>query len=130
MSVSDYSRIFIVEDEAILAFEMSDILEELGFVVVGPAGHVDDALELARTAQIDAAFLDVNLGQGATSKPVADMLRERDIPFVFVTAYDADQITFRTSDDKVLKKPVTSTEMLTTLRKVLPQYEAPPGEED
>ena len=47
------------------------------------------------------------------------------VPFVFVTAYDAHQVTFRTSDDQILRKPVTSSELLKTLRKVLPEHEQP-----
>ncbi|MCM8557581.1 response regulator [Sphingomicrobium sediminis] len=120
---SDTHRIFIVEDEVVVAFEMTDMLEDLGFEVVGPSVHVEDAKRLADEAKIDAAFLDVNMGAGKTSKPVAEILRDRDIPFVFITAYSADQISFKTSDEKVLSKPVTSSQVLSTLRKVLPDLE-------
>lgn len=123
---TDYAgpqRIFIVEDEFLVAFEMADLLEELGFDVVGPSIHLEDAKEKAETAEIDAAFLDVNLGEGKTSKPVADILRARKVPFVFVTAYDRHEISFLMSDDQVLKKPVTSDRLLTTLRKAFPKLE-------
>ena len=116
-------RIFIVEDEVLIAFEMSDILEDLGFEVVGPSVHVEDAVETAKEAKIDAAFLDVNLGGGMTSEEVARVLRERGIPFMFVTAYDAHQIEFRTSDDRVMRKPVTSAEVLNALRDFMPDTE-------
>lgn len=112
-------RIFIVEDEILIAFEMTDILEDLGFEVVGPSVHVEEAEELARQEEIDGAFLDVNLGSGKDSEPVAEVLRERGVPFVFVTAYDDEQITFRTSDDRVLRKPVTGKLMLQTLNEVI-----------
>ncbi len=123
MLTRDISRILIVEDEVFVAFEMTDILEDLGFEVVGPSLNVEEAEKLASTAQIDAAFLDVNLGQGKTSEPVAKILRERGIPFVFITAYTPDQITFRTSDDRVLEKPVTSGKIIETLRSVIPDLE-------
>ena len=88
-----------------------------------PSLRLEDAKELARREEIDAAFLDVNLGRGDTSQPVVEILRERGIPYAFVTAYDANQITFRLSDDRVLRKPVTSEGMLKTLRSVLPHLE-------
>ena len=116
-------RIFIVEDEVLIAFEMSDILEDLGVEVVGPSVHVEDAVATAKEAEIDAAFLDVNLGGGMTSEEVAGILRERGIPFMFVTAYDAHQIEFRTSDDRVMRKPVTSAEILNALRDLMPYNE-------
>lgn len=111
-------RIFIVEDEVVVAFEMTDTLEDLGFDVIGPSVHLSDAEKKAETADIDVAFLDVNLGRGKTSAPVAKILRERGIPFAFITAYDADQISFVEPDDKVVKKPVSATELLSVLRTV------------
>ena len=121
----DFRRIFLVEDEVIVAMDMADMLQEMGFEVVGPAVHLEEGEELARTAEIDAAFLDVNLGEHKTSKPIAQILRDRGIPFIFVTAYTPEQVTFRTSDERVLRKPVTSEDMLRTLRQLLPHYEQP-----
>ena len=119
----DIQRVFIVEDEVIIAFDMADMLENLGFEIVGPAVNLEKAKVMAAEEEIDAAFLDVNLGPDKTSQPVASILRDRGIPFIFVTAYDATQIEFRTSDDRVLRKPVTGKEMHNTLRQVLPQHE-------
>ena len=116
-------RIFIVEDEAIVAFEMSDVLEDLGFEVVGPSIHLEEATERASEAQIDAAFLDVNLGQEKSSQPVMEILKERGIPYVFITAYDSEQISFIGPEDKVIKKPVSSKQLLACLRGMYPDME-------
>ncbi len=116
-------RIFVVEDEVLIAFEMCDVLEDLGFEIVGPSVRLKDAEEQARTEQIDAAFLDVNLGGGDTSKPVAQILRDRGIPFVFITAYDRDEITFILPDERVVRKPITGGKLHETLRSVLPGLE-------
>lgn len=116
-------NIFIVEDEVVVAFEMTDILEDIGFTVVGPSIHLEDAKTIAREGDIDIAFLDVNLGRDKTSKPVADILRERGIPFVFITAYNPDQISFLGPNDRVVKKPVSSQKLIETLRRVYPDLE-------
>lgn len=113
-------RIFIVDDEVIIAFEMTDTLEDLGFDVVGPSVHLEDAKDLAREEPIDVAFLDVNLGGGKTSGPIANILKKRGIPFVFITAYDRDQIDFLKADDRVAKKPVSREMLLRLLREVWP----------
>ena len=120
---SESPRIFVVEDEALIAFDMTDLLEELGFTIVGPSLRLEDAMDLAQKEAIDAAFLDVNLGNGDTSQPVVEILRERGVPYAFITAYDASQVTFRLPDDRILRKPVTGQKMLTTLRTVLPNLE-------
>ena len=65
----------------------------------------------------------MNLGPNKTSKPVADILRERGIPFVFITAYDADQISFLGPEDRVVKKPVSSEKLVETLRRLYPTLE-------
>lgn len=116
-------RIFVVEDEVVVAFEMTDVLEDLGFEVVGPSVHLDDAKRKAQTDDIDVAFLDVNLGGGKTSKPVVDILKERGIPYVFITAYDAHQISFAGPGDRIVKKPVSGRKLLETLRRIYPDLE-------
>jgi len=112
-------RIFIVEDEVVVAFEMSDTLEDMGFQVVGPSVHLEDAKRKAKEGNIDVAFLDVNLGKGKTSEPIAEILRARGIPFVFITAYDRDQVAFISDDDQVLKKPITGQALAATLNRVI-----------
>lgn len=79
-------------------------LGDLGFGVVCPSLHLADAEKRAETADIYVASLDVSLGRGNTSAPVAKILRERGIPFVSNTAYDADQVSFKESTDRVVKK--------------------------
>lgn len=111
-------RVFIVEDEIMVAFEMVDLLEDMGFEIVGPSIHLEDAESIAKRQDIDIAFLDVNLGSGKTSQPVAETLRGRGIPFVFITAYDRDQIDFIASEDKVLKKPLSGDMLARTLAQV------------
>lgn len=116
----DKPRVFIVEDEVLVAFEMTDTLEDMGFEVVGPSVHLAAAEKKAQTSDIDVAFLDVNLGRGQTSEPIAKILRGRGIPFVYITAYDRAQIAFLQENDKLLQKPVSSHQILAILRQVLP----------
>jgi CheY-like chemotaxis protein len=98
-------RILIVEDEVILALDFEDAIAELGYEVVGPALSLDHGLRLATSEAIDCALLDVNLGRGLTSQPIADALRARGIRFAFVTAYTREQVDFARPDEKVLHKP-------------------------
>lgn len=81
-------RVIVVEDIAILAFDLVDLLRSAGHVVVGVACSLGDGLALACTAEADVAILDVDLGK-LDSGPIADELARRGIPFVFATALDA-----------------------------------------
>lgn len=99
-------RILIVEDEYIIAADLAQSLEDLGVMVIGPAGSVADALALmADQPAIDAAVLDVTLGAEKIT-PVADALRARGVPFVFATGYDAWIIPSAYADAPRFKKPV------------------------
>lgn len=113
-------KVFIVEDEVLVAFEMTDTLEDMGFEVVGPSVHLEQAKKAAETSDIDVAFLDVNLGNGKTSEPIAEILRNRDIPFVYITAYDREQISFINEQDKLVRKPISGDQLLGALRQVIP----------
>ncbi|MGK6312317.1 response regulator [Neorhizobium sp. DT-125] len=80
-------RILIVEDEYFLADETRRRLDQFGATVIGPAAHVEEALALIKQVEIDAAILDVHLGDQFVF-PVAEELDRLDIPFVFATGYD------------------------------------------
>src|SRR5262249_61987757 len=81
-------RVLVVEDEYLVAMDMSAYLEAAGAHVVGPASNVSAALEALEHTELDGAVLDVNL-RGEMAYPVADALVARGIPFVFTTGYDA-----------------------------------------
>src|SRR4051812_4209219 len=71
-------RVLVVEDEAVIAILVEDMVLDFGSEVVGPAAKMDEALRLASHAPLDAAILDVNVG-GAVVFPVADVLEDRGI---------------------------------------------------
>jgi two-component sensor histidine kinase len=79
-------RILVAEDSAWLATELSSMLADAGFRVIGPAATLARALELAGREPLDGAVLDVNL-DGQPVFPAAELLRRRAIPFVFLSGY-------------------------------------------
>jgi len=98
-------RVLLVEDEALVAMMMRDILLELGLSVAGPFCTPAEAVAAARDDGVDAAILDVNLG-GELIYPVADTLAARGVPFVFVTGYGAESIDGRFAHVPILQKPI------------------------
>jgi CheY-like chemotaxis protein len=97
-------RALVVEDEVIVGMLLEDMLGELGCDVVAISTHLDEALGLARTLDIDFALLDINL-DGRQSFPVADVLRERGVPFLFATGYGANILKPPYSGTPTLQKP-------------------------
>lgn len=108
-------RVLLLEDEPIIAMSVEDMLVDLGCVVIGPALSAAEADTLARNEQLDAALLDINMGDGA-SFPVASILRKRGIPFSFATGYGRTGVPADLGDVSVLAKPYTQEALVTILR--------------
>ena len=114
-------RVLIVEDEAMIAMLLQDMLEEMGCVVAATAASLDDALRAAASDPLDLAILDVNLG-GTETYPVADALRRRGVPYVFSTGYTQNAIVHNGMLDPgvdMIGKPFTQTEIARKLAQVL-----------
>jgi CheY-like chemotaxis protein len=103
-------RVLVVEDEYLVAMDMSAYLEAAGAHVVGPASNVSAALAALERTELDGAILDVNL-RGEMAYPVADALAARGIPFVFTTGYDARSVPDRFAGVKRCEKPTSPEEI-------------------
>lgn len=113
--------ILVVEDEYLLAQCLSDLLEEQGAMVLGPAGNLEDAFSLLDDrAPPDAALLDVNLG-GIDVYPVADRLAELHVPFVFTSGYDRGMIPSRHAHVPHYAKPFEPAHLIGSLAGLLPE---------
>jgi len=112
-------RILVAEDSFLLVIMIQAMLDDLGWVAVGPATRRSEALALAQSEAFDAALLDINL-DGKTSWDVAAMLRARGIPFVFGTGYDVSSVL---PDDlagsAVIAKPYHSRDVERRIREVV-----------
>lgn len=98
--------ILIVEDEPMIGLVLEDFLDSLGYSVAGTADGLITACRHARMGGFDAAILDVNLG-GDMVWPAADILMERDVPFLFVTGGSSEDMPDRFADCPRLEKPFT-----------------------
>lgn len=97
-------RVLIVEDIGMVVIALREMLEELGCIVVGSAARVPEAEKLAREEQVDGVLLDLNLG-GDYSFAVADILHEREIPFIIMSGYDVEQLCPKLADEPQMPKP-------------------------
>jgi CheY-like chemotaxis protein len=122
----DGSRVLLVEDESLVSMLAEDILLEAGCTVL-LAGRLREALELAATEDMDLAVLDVNLGGGDTSFPVADILLGRDIPFVFATGYAAEGLEPRYAKNALIQKPYAPHSLVAALAAAIGKEVSHPG---
>ena len=107
--------ILIVEDEALVALELSVAIEALDGRVVGPVATIAEARKLIETQAVAAAILDANLLDGEVT-PLAFELSERAVPFVVHTGTGLpDALAEKMPDIPVIMKPAESTAVLAVL---------------
>jgi two-component system, chemotaxis family, CheB/CheR fusion protein len=116
--------VLMVEDSAPVAAEIAGLIEELGCRVVGPAASLDEAERFMAEHELDAAVLDINLN-GVKVYPLADQLRARRVPFIFITGYEpAYALHERFGDVPCLAKPVQRFAVSSALAQILPQHDS------
>jgi CheY-like chemotaxis protein len=101
---AEQRRVFIVEDEVMIRMLLEDMLSDLGYTVAAAAGRIHEAVPLARDGEFDVAILDINLN-GEAVYPVADILMDRGLPFVFSTGYGEKGLPDSYRDRPTLQKP-------------------------
>ncbi len=112
-------RVLVVEDEFLVALGLEDGLKALGCAVVGPVASLAAAVDAAENEAVDAALLDVNLN-GESVYPAARLLAERNILFVFCSAFTARERMPREFTHKPrVAKPYTNRMIATALANVL-----------
>ena len=79
-------RILVVEDEVLVAMLLEDMIIQLGATIAGAISNLEDGLAFIERHDFDAAILDMNLGDH-DSKPIADVLKSRSIPYLLATGY-------------------------------------------
>jgi len=112
------AKVLVVEDEYLIRMLLEDMLDELGYGVAAAVGSLAEAREHASGGDFSAAILDVNV-DGEEIFPVADLLAERGVPFVFVTGYGEGSLPERFRGRPALQKPFQAERLKTTLEQLV-----------
>jgi DNA-binding response OmpR family regulator len=109
-------RILMAEDEIVLMLHIEDALKAAGATVLGPATTLLRALSIANdNPYIDAAILDVDL-RGEKVYPLAQLLREREVPILFYSGRaDPDIIAEEFPEAVFCHKPTPMDTLLSRL---------------
>lgn len=81
-------RILVIEDEQIVALDLSKLLKRLGYAPLGPAASGQEAIRLAEQTEPDLILMDVRLSGGMDGLEASrEIVRHRIVPIVYLTAY-------------------------------------------
>lgn len=111
------SVVLLVEDNPVIAMNTEALLHDLDVADVQIAGNVADALALLNARRFDLAILDLNLGNGEDSLPIADWLNRAGVPFIFATGLDDESgLPERYASAAILKKPYSFADLERVIR--------------
>ncbi|HWA18525.1 MAG TPA: response regulator [Devosia sp.] len=117
--------VLIVEDEALLALVIEDIVRDLGADSVQIFCEAAPALDAAANSDFDCAILDVVLPDGE-STPVADILAQRGIPFLFSTGSGRDSVPERHRHRPIITKPFPDGDLQALLLEAMTSRDGAP----
>lgn len=113
-------EVLIVEDQALIAIHLQDLVEEAGYRVVAMAHDADSALAAAAAQRPTAAIMDIRLAHGTSGVEVARQLHERHgIRCLFISANINDEVRNRVADLRPLGfigKPFLAAEVIAALQ--------------
>jgi CheY-like chemotaxis protein len=114
-------RIYIVEDNYLLAMTLSEVLEDAGANILGVGATLEEAQKfIAAQEQVpDVVVLDIHL-RSETSYPLADQLADAEIPFVLTTGYGKSTVEARFRNRPICSKPfspMSLCEVIASIRK-------------
>jgi CheY-like chemotaxis protein len=114
-------RVLVADDEVMVAMLLKGMLTALDAEVVGPVNSTETALRAIEEEALDAATLDVNM-RGSRIYKAAAALRQRGIPFIFVTGYgDLSDCPESLRDVPRLTKPFRLKDLAAALEGVIGQ---------
>ena len=86
-------RIFIVEDDPIIASDLEGVIIELGYIVCGIAHEPFDAKKRIEQLVPDLILLDINLNSAIDGIDLATLVKKNGVNVIFISAF-TDKITF------------------------------------
>jgi CheY-like chemotaxis protein len=111
-------RIMVVEDDAMIAFLLGEILSGMGHDVCALEGTQEGAIAAALRCKPDLMIVDEHLGDGSGLKVVDSVLGNRPIPHVFVSG-DVRTIQRMRPHDVIVEKPYSEADLARAIQRAL-----------
>lgn len=104
-------RIFYLEDNPLIIFQIEAMIEDLGHVFAGSATSFADLIKKQDILDVDGVLVDIDLADGRTGPAAAMWLRQRGIPSIFVTGQEAIAAEYPHVALATIGKPVSDLEL-------------------
>jgi two-component system, response regulator PdtaR len=119
------TRILLAEDEPIARMDLREMLENLGYSVVGEAGDGVAAVNLARALRPDLVLMDIKMPEQDGISAAQTLSQERVTPVLLLTAYSDREFVDRAVDAGVmgyLVKPFAEAQLKPAIEVALERW--------
>ena len=118
-------RVLIAEDEALIRLDLTEMLREEGFEVVGEAGDGEEAVALARSTRPDVVIMDVKMPKKDGIDAAAEIVADQIAPVVMLTAFSQRDLIERARDAGAmayLVKPFNQADLVPAIELAAARY--------
>ena len=118
-------RVLVAEDEALIRLDLTEMLEEEGFEVVGEAGDGEEAVALARSTRPDVVIMDVKMPKKDGIDAAAEIVSDQIAPVVMLTAFSQRDLIERARDAGAmayLVKPFNQADLVPAIELAAARY--------
>lgn len=122
---NDRPTVLVVEDEFIIALDLSETVKDLGYKLEGPFADKEHAFLAIESDMPDAAILDVYTNDGEVF-PLADALREAGVPIIFHSGHvSPEEVKYRYPDAWACSKPCPPDKLIDVLQEAVEKAKLP-----
>jgi CheY-like chemotaxis protein len=111
-------RILVLEDDAVLAMLVGDLLEAMGHEVCASESTEDDGVAAAERCRPDLMIVDIRLGEGSGVSAVEKILRAGPIPHLFASG-DISRIKALPPGAVAILKPFREPDLARAIERAL-----------
>lgn len=120
----DRPTVLVVEDEFIIALDLSETVQDLGYELEGPFADKENAFEAIDREMPDCAILDVFTADGEVF-PLADALTQAGVPIIFHSGHvPPSEVRERYPQAIACSKPCPPSEMIDMLQQAVDRSRA------
>jgi two-component system, response regulator PdtaR len=120
------TRIIIVDDDSLIRMDLRDLLQRMGYLVVGEAGDAQSGINTARSVRPDLVIMDVRMaGDKDGIDAAATLTAERLAPVLLLTAFSDMELVQRATEAGVggyLLKPFSEGELRPAIEVTLARF--------
>ena len=107
-------RVLVVEDDALIAMLLAELLAGMGHVVCATASTEGEAVDAAAHYRPDLMIVDAGLGRGSGVSAVEEICRAQPLAHLFISG-DAERVRLHRPDAVVVRKPFRQAELISAI---------------